>query len=230
MIPRASFLLAFWLIPALGGAAEVPPMEELLPQKNVRADVMALGNSIRMQELDKKMQEAIASKREWWIEYIKANAEKRPLPHHENMGVTADEYAEYLQLGTKQTLEKVSEVQLLATKIPGGVQLRFDDMKNALQPIDFDFTAASVTTPLAKMTSPERRNSGPGGGLLGPHVAYSWSARTGTPESGTLTSVNVTIGRVLATGREFFQYKVLKVTEQKPEIQFETLLLYEAKE
>lgn len=225
-----AFLLALWLIPAFARSVELPPMEELLPRKTVRADVMTVRNPKRMEELGKKFQEGAASKREWWLEYLRENAEKRPLPYHENMGLTREEYAEFLKLGSGQTLEKDTEIQLLATKTEGGVQLRFDDMKNALQPIDFDLTAASVTTPLATMTSPERRDSGPGGGLLGPHISYSWSARTGTLESGTWTSVHVTVGRILATGREFFQYKVMKMTEQKPEIQFDTLLMYEAQE
>jgi hypothetical protein len=207
--------------------ADFPNLQSLLPLRAVQVDVMALRYPVRFEELSARMQKAIASHREWITQYVKDNADAGPLPYHENFGMSSEEYAEYLALGKKATLEKTASVSLMVKQTKDGVQLRFDDTANALQPIEIDPLKQTVDVPLAKMTSPAKRNSGSEGGLLGPHKSYTWSAREGTPESGTWQSVEFTLGIVIANGREFIQYKVHKLVNQKPAIHFETILFFD---
>jgi hypothetical protein len=208
---------------------QLPDLRTLVPAKTTQVDVMRLRIPPRVQELAARMQQATAAKQAWFIEYVKVHADARPLPYHENLGLTAEEYSEFLELSKKQTtLEKTAQMPLQVAPTKEGVQLRFDDSVNLLQPISIDFSDATVTVPLAKMTSPQRIDSGPNGGLLGPHKTYTWTAREGTPESGAWTSVELSLGKMLTTGRTYLQYKAYQFVDKKPNVRFETLLFFDS--
>jgi len=206
---------------------DFPSVQTLLPLREIQVDVMSVRYPPRAQELSARLQKAVSANQQWFSQYLKDNADAKPLPYHENLGLSPQEYTEFLDLSKKATLEKTASVIMKVAQTKDGVQLRFDDTANRLQPIAIDPLKQTVDTPLASMTSPKKNDSGLEGGLLGPHKSYTWAAREGTLESGSWQSVEFTLGTIIATGREFLQYKVHKFVNQKPAIHFETLLFFD---
>lgn len=209
------------------GASVFPSLSELVPVQSVTADVMKVEFSKRSQELAARMQRALADKQQWFLEYMKTHANEGRLPYHESFGLTKEEYDEFLASSKSTSLQKTTQIPLTIVRTKDVVEIRFDETKNSLQPISIDLAKETAATPLATMESPKKRDSGPEGGALGPHRSYTWKSRTGSVESGTWTSVEVSIGTILASGKKFLRYHVQQFADSKPQVQFETLLFYE---
>lgn len=81
-----------------------------------------IGVVIPPEEINKYVAKVEASARknaEWFREYSEKAKPGAPLPYHENLGLTQEEYAEYLKLWRQREFKPVEEVMLLLRKRGG---------------------------------------------------------------------------------------------------------------
>lgn len=112
-VPMKIILLLSLLTPF--AAAQVPKVFEGLFEKEtpVRGQI---GMVVPPQEIEKfisKVEIAARRKPEWFKEFSEAAKPGTPLPFHEDLGLTQDEYNEYIALWAKREFKPLHEVMLV---------------------------------------------------------------------------------------------------------------------
>ena len=96
-------------------AAEVPKVFAGLFEKDVPVRA-SIGIVVPPPEIEKYIAKVEASARknkEWFAEYSKSSKPGAPLPYHENLGLTKEEYDDYLALWAKRDFKSTEEVMLI---------------------------------------------------------------------------------------------------------------------
>lgn len=95
--------------------AEAPKVFKGLFEKDIPVKA-SIGIVVPPPEIEKYIAKVEASARknkEWFAEYSKASKPGAPLPFHENLGLTKEEYDDYLALWTRREFKSTEEVMLV---------------------------------------------------------------------------------------------------------------------
>ena len=185
----------------------------------IAVDVMASTPQDRVQQLSEKIQAAAVQNQTWFLEQVKNAKPGEPVPYHARLGVTEDEYKEYLVLianpnpirkaaTTTLTVEKVAENRY---RLNGGDQLPY------LTGIVADFAKGIVLTPLGKCDSMFVVHASQSQRLTGSFNGYQWIMRSGNldwigdAKQASFTSVRFILGCLTHTGRGILYYKAREV-------------------
>ncbi len=174
----------------------------------------------RYLELTEKLQSAISTNKNWWLNYIKNNAkEGEPLPYTSKFGLTKKEYDEFISLAEKRTLEKTSGGTLLVKTNSSGFEFDGGSELTDLTGIKINLKELTVTTPFAVLKNPTRKES-LGGPALGAYSGYEWNFEQSDLEKGDVTDASFLIGVLKESGRKFIYYKggVMKATNSISEV------------
>lgn len=102
-------------------SAEVPVIFKGLFEEEVPVKA-SIGMVVPPEEIDKfiaKVEIAARKNPEWFKEYTAASSPGVPLPYHENLGLTKEEYDEYIALWGKRAFKSKEEVLLVLRKTLG---------------------------------------------------------------------------------------------------------------
>lgn len=129
-------------------SAEVPDIFKGLFEEEVPVKA-SIGMVVPPAEIDKyiaKVKTAAAKNAEWYKEYSAASKPGVPLPYHENLGLTKEEYDDYITLWNKREFKSNEEVALVLRKTLGDTwtitatgsagiisTLRYDPAKNVFR-------------------------------------------------------------------------------------------------
>ncbi len=95
-------------------------IDELLPNGDIAINVMDIGlpfkEMMRLRVLTIKMQKSLMEHLEWLNGYLEESKSGEPLPYHPNLGLTEEEYEEYLALSQDIKMFKKSEGKLGITR------------------------------------------------------------------------------------------------------------------
>lgn len=210
--------------PLLAQDRKFPEISSLLPHRDVTADVVQMRSSEKVAAITKRLRKAVSSKADWWKAYVKANANIKPLPYHENFGISEDEYKLLLNSASLMRLVKVADAKITVKKAEGTIELSIVSANKLTHPLVFDLKKGSLKTPMATIAQATQRDSGKQGGLLGHHLAHTWTETKGDPDSGTYQMIRFTLGRISKTGNTFIQYSAAKMKDGKPEVKMELLM------
>lgn len=216
--------VAVWLPAQTNISAQV---QELLPTGKCEIDQMELSYSPRFIELANKMQTTVSANKEWWLSYVKQYANSgKPLPYNSKLGLTEEEYAEYLSLGKKQTLAKVQSCEL-SVKVNSDIY-EFDGGANLpeLTGLKINLQELTVATPFGILKNPEPDESA-GGGALGAFSGYRWHFEEGDIDKGDITTATFLIGKLKASGRSFIYYKGSAAKANNPISRVDTVIYYD---
>jgi hypothetical protein len=185
----------------------LPQIKQLLPAGKCSADVMEVAFPKRFLELGEKLQIAVTTNKDWWLDYIKNNAkEGEPLPYSPKFGLTKKEYSEYLSLGEKRTLEKIRSGTLLVKTNLSGLEFDGGSELSDLTGIKINLKELSITTPFAVLKNPTAKES-LGGPALGAYSGYEWSFEQSDLDKGEGTEASFLIGKQKDSGKFFIYYK-----------------------
>lgn len=141
------FLAALILL-AAPLSAEVPKVFAGLFEKEipVRASIGVIAPPPEIEKYIAKVEVAARKNPEWFAGYTKEAKAGEPLPFHENLGLTREEYDDYLALWAKREFKSTAEVMLVLRETLGqtwtltatgeaGVisTLRFDPVKDVVR-------------------------------------------------------------------------------------------------
>ncbi len=178
------------------GEDSPPSLPSLLLQGTNRVNLMQPAFAAQTKELEAKMQEAIQKRRDWWMRYIKENAEITPLPYHTNLGLTEPEYKKFLSLYKTKGLTPSGTIILECNRAEDGrIRLASEQLPRVASPIIIDPVSLRAEVPLARLAEPQRREvkDPDGGGVFGPHTGYRWYFEQGSFDSGKYKSVELEI-------------------------------------
>jgi hypothetical protein len=99
-------------------AQEAPALfKDFLKQDTpVRGELVVVLPPKEIEKFIAKVEQAAKADPKWFAEYSKNSKPGVPLPFHEKLGLTKDEYAEYLALWAKREFKVVREINLLLRK------------------------------------------------------------------------------------------------------------------
>jgi len=204
----------------------MPTLEELLPADNILVDVMALEVSPKAQELSTRICTATTADREWLSAFLKEHARENPLPYDPRFGVTEEEYREYLALRKEGKLQKTNQIELRVKKEGSRVEIGFNEVPDATQPISIDLANQTLQTPLCSVAGPEPRDSGLTGAAIGPNQSYSWQGQTRGKDDGTWSTINFTVGKLTTGHRRFIDYQIKRFAGGRMQMLFEAIWFY----
>ncbi|WP_052574015.1 hypothetical protein [Haloferula sp. BvORR071] len=159
-------------------AQQVPKCFEglLKPGVPVKAEVVVPTPPPELNKYVAKVEAAARKNPDWFIEYSKTGKKGVPLPYDERLGLTKEEYDEYLKLWAKRELRPTEGVTLLLRSEPEGrwalgssgsvlptlVTLKYDSKEDAFSSPNgtlkrIDDVAADVNSTLGAWTGAEWR-------------------------------------------------------------------------
>ena len=225
------FLICF---ACLNIAARAGDMDGYLPSPGkIEGHFMRVTYPPRETELFKKMQAAISQDRQWFSDAIKNTKPGEPLPYDPKLGLTPDEYKEFLDLGRQATLKEVlvREINVVrnadnSISLDGG-----DDLKQ-LAALKFNAAQDTISTPYGDLSKPKAvDDSAKGkGGALGPYTGVIFGMEGGE-EGSTIDnisgrSVSVTLGKFAGPGKHFIYYNVVVMDNGKRTTGIDMILVY----
>jgi hypothetical protein len=224
---------------ALSGATAIAGngnIGDYLPQDKFEGHFMKVGYSPRAQELFAKMQAALNRNLEWLTDVRKNLKPGEPLPYDEKLGLTQDEYKEFLDLNKQAQLKEIltREIRVVhnsddTISLDGGADLK------QLAAIKFDIVHNTVITPYWDLEHARVvDNSGKGeGGVFGPHTGLLFHYEGGDPGSSidniSGKTVTVIVGQIAGTNKRFLSYNVIVMENGERTAAIDMILEYELK-
>jgi hypothetical protein len=176
-----------------------------LPNGKVKADVMILVAPPRASELGAKMLAAVQKNQQWFLAYVRSATPGEPLPYDPRLGMTSQEYAEYLRLLSQTTLRKSGETELVFKRTPNGrITIAPSAGLADMAGIVIDTRLDTVETPYGRaehhseiVASKDQQATGPWNGIR-------WACQKTSP-TGT-TNMNFALGRRTEDDRAILYY------------------------
>jgi hypothetical protein len=222
-------LLAAGSLRAQGKMDDIPTVDHFLPLVSGPVDRMKLQavDFQRVADLGKRFKAAVDQRPDWMREYAAQHRGQRPLPWHENFGLTREEYQEYYEKSRVKAYVKAGETTLEVKRGERVVEIRFDEGEGAMSPISLDLAALTLDTPLGTLALESKRNTEPDSSPLTPSQYYLWTEDR--EEGNTRTYIYCTIGRHTGTGRNFIHYVLTRLVDKKPVLDKEAVFFYDPK-
>lgn len=202
-----------------GRAADAPKVlgDYLEADVNTRAEAVAI---IPPKEIEKyllKVREAVEADPEWALEFRKSSSPGKPLPYDEKMGLTKEEYADYLVLWAKRDMAPLpdGEVTLkLESPKEGEWVIRATGMGVPVSLIRYDVKSDVMNSPNGKMTRLPDIDADEQS-VMGAWTGHEWKFE----EEGILgrTKENLAIGKTKEGNFGLLVYRLQEVsTEGQP--------------
>lgn len=162
-------------------------LEDVIPAGDVEIEFLDIRMSTRGQELAAKMQAALASKKAWWLNYVKESSELgEPLPYHANIGLTKNEYDEFLQASENQKVAETGIKWKCKFTVSGGgmfIIVPVGHQSATLRSIRISFRDNAAFASDVSLGQPQWRARRAKDSALGPWRGYLWKKTEGTIES-----------------------------------------------
>jgi len=197
-----------------GIAAETPKVFDGLLKPGV-ATRGQIGVVIPPPEIDKYVAKVEAAARKdpaWFVDYSKAAKPGVPLPYDERLGITREEYAEYLGLWEKREFKPVEDVMLVLRQSSGGTwTISSTGEASALTTLRYVEEKDVFQSPNGELARIDDIDADPAS-ILGPWTGFEWrfEEETGLGQ----TKENLALGR-MADGK--FGLVVYRVQELSSE-------------
>jgi hypothetical protein len=208
------------------------PFDELLPGKGTEGHVMTLTFSERMKELSVKMAAAYLKNKEWFIAAGKQGREGQPMPYDERMGVSREEYEEYLSPANRGQLKEVRAVKFDLIENPdGSYSLDAGPSLPMLKEVKFDSKRGVIATPYGILKDPKEVTITEKGYVMGPWKGFTYHLSEGTYESLARNIagkvISLTVGRQTENGHRFLTYRASVLENGTRTTDFDITVMYD---
>ena len=120
-------------------------VDRLLPAGDYQVDVLGISTiNATLQEVMKKMKFAIANNTGWYQEVLRGLKPGEPIPYHENLGVTNEEYNALMKSFESVKLGKMFSVPLKVSRVEGLLKFEGGEDLHFLNQVTIDFDSRYV--------------------------------------------------------------------------------------
>jgi hypothetical protein len=185
----------------------------VLPAGTLRMDAMNVAAAPRMVELSQKLQAAVRQNEAWYQQHLRTRRPGEPLPYDARLGLTREEYDEFLRLAGSLELRKVAEVSLVVRAT--GARLVFDGGTEMpeLTGVAIDLEADQLVTPLATITGSREVHNDDEGAALGTYDWRTWSHEELSADGRDGKVVSLSVGRLRKSGRGIIHSEMRQVQD-----------------
>lgn len=206
-------------------------LNDVLPSGKSEIELMTMRYTDRAMELTQKFQTAIATNRDWFLEHVKQAKPGEPLEYDSRLGLTKEEWAEYLRESEDHHLASTG------TKFPcvfrqktDILSLDFGETNSPLQKIRLNIKTGELFASVGRIGTPTWRSSDDPNIPIGAYDACSWHYETGDPNSFTVRIVKLDIYRLKSSGKVLWRLKDSEMVRKQMKQNFEVLFQHSPKE
>ena len=189
----------------------------LFPSDTISVNVLTLSPSPRLHELSVKIQAAAKNDPVWWMAHVKKAEKGGPLPYDTKLGITQDEYSEFLALAGKVTAKKVAEANLKVSKEDRVIKFDGLDGMSDLSGIELDLDKDLVRTRDGVIDESTAVRTG-SESVLGAWVGRGWRHRYIDPTTGSVKVLAFAVGKLLDSGRTVLQFDVKRASGDEAKV------------
>lgn len=209
----SSALLALALFCSTHAAEEAPKFFAGLFKKDAPVKGQ-IGMVIPPSEIDKyvaKVEAAARKDKQWFLEFSAAAKPGLPLPYHEKLGLTKEEYGEYLKLWNQREFKPIEEVMLLLRQSSGNTwTVTATGKASTLSTLRYDPKKDAFLSPNGELKRIEDIKADPSS-ILGEWSGQEWRFEEQT--SLGKTKENVAFGKQADGKYGLVIYRVQEMTE-----------------
>ena len=138
-----------------------------------KVDLLTVGMTKEAEDIGRKLQQSLAADPAWLESYLKETAPKpgEPLPYHQKMGITKDEYARFLEAAKGMGLRKVSDAVVRFEQAEGKLTMHIEGVELPSKTFEFSSDGQTMTCSLGRSGAPEaidqKNESAPTGAWIG---------------------------------------------------------------
>ncbi len=221
--------ILFFVVRSFAGESNTPALFKLadvLPSGWCEIELMTIRFSDRANELALKMQAAVSTNRDWFLEQIKRAKPGEPLDYDPRLGLTKKEYSEYLREVENRHLASTG------TRLPSefrrtGDMLSLDvgDTNCPLSKIQLDTISGELFASVGRVGMPTWDSNNDPGRPIGRYDGCEWLYEKGDSNTFTVRIVKLNIWRLKPSGIILWRFQdsdmVNKQSKQNFDIAFE---------
>jgi hypothetical protein len=171
-----------------------------------------MGFPERFAELSKKLQAGIKENPGTFLGELLTAKPGEPIAYDPRLGLTKEEFEEYLRLGRDLKFEKVASVKLKVHRTDDAVQLDGGDLLPELKRITIKPNDKQVRTPFGDCSKPTEVRASDGQKATGRWNGMQWKMEKLLPP----TDVTVMLGKLEESGRGLLIYRARGFDGRKP--------------
>ncbi|MGC6425635.1 MAG: hypothetical protein ACON5H_01415 [Akkermansiaceae bacterium] len=125
--------------------------EYLVPNEIAKGEVVAVIPPEEIQSYIEKVKEASKGDPKWFAEYSAKATPGIPLPFHDKLGLTKEEYAQYIELWDQRDFKVIQEVAVRLEKLGDQWMVRVGGVGARISLLRFDPATETFKSPNGKM-------------------------------------------------------------------------------
>ncbi|WP_298519470.1 hypothetical protein [uncultured Kordia sp.] len=171
----------------------------LLSNASYEVDIMdGIKSQSRQTELTFKLQQEIMKNYEWFTEYMKTVPKGQPMPYHPKLGLTKEEYEEFLKLVKNVEVMSTDTETLIITKLDSLVTFKGKGKLKPLDDVKLDLKNNKImykdyVLPFAKELIIKDANNGFKSKWRGYNWTYEYPSDPENLDISNLQNINITI-------------------------------------
>ena len=212
-------------------------LESMLPGREVTVNIMdGIHYSDRLLELSGKLQAGVQKNYNWYVDQVKKMPGGQPVPYDKKLGLTKDEYTEFLELAKQIEVSSTGTETIIISKINGLFTFKSQNKLAILDSLSIDIISNTATFGQYKMPFEDTVNvSTDKNAFKSKWQGYKW--RWEEPNNlnmdafKDLDNLNakiykLTIGRLEKNGKTFMNLKGTEIEGGVKTIEFELLIQF----
>lgn len=198
-------------------------LSNIFKSQTITADIMdGIKSNPRQLELTRKLQSSIQNNWEWYQEHIKTAKKGEPLAYHPNMGITEEEYAEFLKLVNDIEVESTGTEKLEIINADNKIKFKGGGRLSIYNDLTIDITNNQIlykkyTLPFLDEVNIEDADNGLKSKWRGYNWAYEYPVITKETDLTDLENLNITVIRFTVGQLEKNEKIYVQVKERKLE-------------
>jgi hypothetical protein len=183
-------------------------LSDVIPTGKTTVEVMEVRFSERVEELSRRLSSAVATNQDWWMDYVKKHVDESPLPYHTNLGMTEQEYKEYLDGSEKSRhLQKVSDAYVTFKRKGDFLSIDIGDASSPVEKWQLNLATGELLMPARDAVKPEWKSSDDTTQPLGAYEGYSWRFEKDNASMSDIETASLWVYRLKANGMIFWRIK-----------------------
>jgi len=222
--------ILFFVVRSFAGESNTPALFKLadvLPNGQCEIEVMTLKFTDRANELALKMQAAVSTNQDWFLEQIKKAKPSEPLDYDPRFGLTKKEYSEYLREVENRHLASTG------TRLPSefrqtGDMLSLDvgDTNCPLSNIQLDTISGELFASVGRVGMPTWDSNNDPSRPIGRYDGCEWLYEKGDSNTFTVRIVKLNIWRLKPSGKILWRFQDSEIVNKQSKQNFDVAFEY----
>jgi hypothetical protein len=191
---------------------------------------MTIQFSDRAKELTLKLQAAIATNQDWFLEQVKRARPGKPLDYDPRLGVTKEEWAEYLrEVENRHLASTGNRVPCVFRRKGDELSIDIGDTNSPLSKLRLNLTTAELFASVGRVGTPSWRSNDDPTIPIGAYDEGFWEYEKGDLDAFDVRIVKLDIWRLKASGKILWRFKDSEMVHKQSKQSFEVLFQHSPK-